>query len=181
MLNKSKYQAWGENSDIYKPMMITNKKNICIGNHVFFREGLRMEAITKHNNQHFNPLILIDDFVHAEQHCQIICTDKVWIQKNVTISSFVFISDTEHNYENSQEHILQQPLISRQTIIGEGAFLGIGVKVLGHSIGKHAVIGANSVVTKDIPDFSVAVGSPAKVIKSYDFNNKLWGNVEAGI
>ena len=41
-------------------------------------------------------------------------------------------------------------------------------------IGRHCVVGANSVVTKDIPDYSIAVGSPAKVVKHYDFDRKEW-------
>ena len=46
--------------------------------------------------------------------------------------------------------------------------------VIGAKIGKHCVIGANSVVTKDIPDYCIAVGIPAKVIKRYDFEKKQW-------
>ena len=44
----------------------------------------------------------------------------------------------------------------------------------GVTIGKNSVIGANSVVTKDIPDYCVAVGAPAKVIKKYDFESGKW-------
>ena len=46
--------------------------------------------------------------------------------------------------------------------------------IIGASVGRHCVIGANAVVTKDIPDYSVAVGSPARVIKSYDFTTGKW-------
>ena len=46
--------------------------------------------------------------------------------------------------------------------------------ILGASVGKHCVIGANSVVTKDIPDYCVAVGSPAVVVKRYNTINKKW-------
>ena len=65
-----------------------------------------------------------------------------------------------------------------KVIIGEGSWLGTNVVVVGKvSIGKHCVIGANSVVTKDIPDYSVAAGIPAKVIKKYDFEKKEWVRV----
>ena len=54
-------------------------------------------------------------------------------------------------------------------LIKEDAWLGAGVSVLpGVCIGKHAVVGAGSVVTKDIPDYAVAVGSPAKVVRMLD-------------
>ena len=63
-------------------------------------------------------------------------------------------------------------------MIGDGSWLGHGAVVLtGVTIGKHVVIGANSVVTKDIPDFSVAVGSPARVIRQYD-ETLGWVNVD---
>lgn len=59
--------------------------------------------------------------------------------------------------------------------IGEGSWLGTNVVVVGNvHIGKHCVIGANSVVTKDIPDYTVAAGIPCKVIKRYDFERKEW-------
>jgi acetyltransferase-like isoleucine patch superfamily enzyme len=65
-------------------------------------------------------------------------------------------------------------------VIGEGSWLGENVCVIGASIGKHCVIGANSVVTKDIPDYSVAVGIPAKVIKKYNFNKCEWEKIING-
>ena len=52
--------------------------------------------------------------------------------------------------------------------------MGENVCIIGASVGKHCVIGANSVVTKDIPDYSIAVGTPAKIIKRYDFNKERW-------
>lgn len=51
--------------------------------------------------------------------------------------------------------------------IGDGSYIGINTVIVGNvKIGKHCVIGANSVVTKDVPDYSVAVGIPARVIKN---------------
>ena len=71
--------------------------------------------------------------------------------------------------------IMNQPVkVLRKVRIGEGSWLGENVSVCGASIGKHCVIGANSVVTKDIPDYCVAVGSPAKVVKKYDSEKKQW-------
>lgn len=55
--------------------------------------------------------------------------------------------------------------------IGDGSYIGINAVIVGNvKIGKHCVIGANSVVTKDVPDYCVAVGSPAKVVKRYNEN-----------
>lgn len=64
---------------------------------------------------------------------------------------------------------------SPNLVIGDGTWIGTNVVIVGNiHIGKNCVIGANSVVTKDIPDYSVAVGIPAKVIRKYDFEKKEW-------
>lgn len=64
---------------------------------------------------------------------------------------------------------------SDSVFIGDGSWIGTNVVVVGNvHIGKHCVIGANSVVTKNIPDYSIAVGVPAKVVKKYDFIENKW-------
>lgn len=61
--------------------------------------------------------------------------------------------------------------------IGDETWIGTGVVIAGTvTIGKHCVIGANSVVTKDIPDYCVAAGNPCKIIKRYSFETKQWEN-----
>jgi len=90
----------------------------------------------------------------------------------------VHIADHNHNYLNPTIHIYKQGVLAVENgrvHIGEGTWLGTNVVIVGNiSVGKQCVIGANSVVTKDIPDYSVAVGIPAKVIKRYDFEQQQW-------
>ena len=68
------------------------------------------------------------------------------------------------------------PLVG-EVEIGEGSWIGEGVCVIGAKIGRHCVVGANAVVTKDIPDNTVAVGVPAKVIKKWDEESKTWKSI----
>ena len=83
-----------------------------------------------------------------------------------------------HQYDNPNVPIILQPIKQISPVrIGEGSWLGENVCVIGANIGKHCVIGANSVVTHDIPDYSIAVGVPAKVIKKYNFETKVWEKV----
>ena len=73
-----------------------------------------------------------------------------------------------HGYENTKIPVKHQPLKQlKEVTIGEGSWIGENVCIIGASVGKNSVVGANSVVTNDIPPFSVAVGSPARVIKEY--------------
>lgn len=100
------------------------------------------------------------------------------IGEGVLTGPHVFIADHNHNYEDPYLPIYEQGVkASKDThiSIGAGTWIGTNVAIVGNiSIGKNCVIGANSVVTKDIPDYSVAVGIPAKVIKYYDFEIEKW-------
>jgi acetyltransferase-like isoleucine patch superfamily enzyme len=95
-------------------------------------------------------------------HFSIEIGNDVWTGHNV------YITDQNHGYEDVERPISQQSQPERAVKIGDGSWLGYGSVVLpGVTIGKHVVVGANSVVTHDIPDYSVAVGVPAKVIKRF--------------
>lgn len=83
----------------------------------------------------------------------------------------MYITDCDHEYRNISVPVIDQGITQKgQTVsIGHGSYIGINAVIVGNvKIGKHCVIGANSVVTHNVPDYSVAVGSPAKVIKKCD-------------
>lgn len=87
----------------------------------------------------------------------------------------VYIADNLHQFENVNLPVIEQPIKqTAEVFIGDGAWLGENVCVIGASVGKQAVVGANSVVMKDIPEYCVAVGAPAKIIKRYSFDKKEW-------
>ncbi|MFD2905926.1 acyltransferase [Sphingobacterium anhuiense] len=99
----------------------------------------------------------------------------VTIGNEVNIGQHVLISGLNHNYEDIQSTIASQGVTVAPVSIGDDVWIGGNVVILsGISIGQHAVIGAGSVVTKDIPAYSVAVGNPARVVKVYDFNLNAW-------
>lgn len=101
----------------------------------------------------------------------------VIIGDNVLIGPDNFICSYTHTYDNPDMPIMNQKEVPihknghEELKIGDGSWIGTHVAILGDvNIGKHCVIGANSVVTKDVPDYCVAVGSPAKVIKHIEEN-----------
>lgn len=95
-------------------------------------------------------------------HFSITIGNDVWTGHNV------YITDQNHGYEDVTRPIGTQSMPEKPVTIGDGSWIGYGSVVLpGASIGDHVVIGANSVVTGEIPSYSVAVGSPAKVIRRY--------------
>ena len=102
------------------------------------------------------------------ERCRISIANSLEIGEKVLISPNVYITDCDHEYRNIDIPVIDQGIVQRgqKVSIGEGSYIGINAVIVGNVIiGKHCVIGANSVVTKDVPDFCVAVGSPAKVIK----------------
>ena len=85
----------------------------------------------------------------------------------------MYITDCDHEYRNVDIPVIEQGIVQKgqKVSIGEGSYIGINAVIVGNvKIGKHCVIGANSIVNKDVPDFCVAVGCPVKIIKSYNEN-----------
>jgi acyl-[acyl carrier protein]--UDP-N-acetylglucosamine O-acyltransferase len=88
----------------------------------------------------------------------------------------VYISDTNHIVENIEQPIAQQGLIlDNSVVVEENCWLGINSVISGNlTIGRGSVVGANTIVTKDIPPFSVFVGNPGRIVKMYNPQTKLW-------
>jgi acetyltransferase-like isoleucine patch superfamily enzyme len=83
-----------------------------------------------------------------------------------------------HAYEDiSQPIIRQQVLFKGEVVIGDGCWIGENACIIGASVGRNSVIGANAVVTRDIPEYSVAVGAPAVVIRRFDKTLGRWVSV----
>lgn len=119
--------------------------------------------------------IRIEENASIGRFSHIISTKSIHIGKSALIAEKVYISDNLHGYEDVNIPIKDQPLRQLKDVtIGEGSWIGENVCIIGASVGKNSVVGANSVVTHDIPDYSVAVGAPAKVIKRFDFNINKW-------
>lgn len=87
----------------------------------------------------------------------------------------MYISDNLHGFNDINTPIKDQPLCQlKEVTIGSGSWIGENVCIIGASVGKNSVVGANSVVTHDIPDYCVAVGAPAKIIKRFDSEKQKW-------
>ncbi|WP_252234904.1 acyltransferase [Clostridium sp. CH2] len=104
-------------------------------------------------------------------------SNKIVIGEKVLIAPNVYITDHGHEFNDINIPIMDQGIntISNRVKIGDGTWIGINSSIIGNvSIGKNCVIGANSFVNTNIPDYSVAVGSPAKIIKMFNFISNKW-------
>jgi acetyltransferase-like isoleucine patch superfamily enzyme len=96
----------------------------------------------------------------------------------VMLAQNIVISGLNHGYEDVTLPPRMQKVVTKQITIEDDVWIGANcVITAGVTIGKHTIIGAGSVVTKDIPQFSVAVGNPARVIKKYNFETNSWGKI----
>lgn len=151
--------------------LVTGNKNIIIGkncviNNTKIKKNTKIESYVRLIG---HPKINIGEKVYI--NCFTMMLGDIEIQDGVLISQFVNIWGRSHKYENKNKLIWRvdskgQGYKEGKIIIKEGSWIGPHTTIFrGVTIGKGAVIGANSVVTKDIPDFAVAFGAPAKVVK----------------
>ena len=158
---------------IFSPLQIDGAKNIYIGKGVHIGYKTWLAALPQTGMRDVR--LEIGDGCSIGNFNHIYTTHSIILENNVLTADKVYISDNIHHYQDIEKPIKDQPISQKKDVcIGEGSWLGENVCVIGASIGKHCVIGANSVVTKDVPDYCIAVGIPAKVIKKYDFEKKDW-------
>ena len=147
-------------------------------------DSLWIEAVARYESQVFAPRIVIGDSVRVSQWVHIAATNSVEIGDHCLIGSKVIITDHAHGqYAKRHSSPLEPPAVrqldhDRKVVIGRNVWLGDGVVVMPDvTIGEGCVIGANSVVSRDIPPFSMAVGAPATPIKRYDFSTHEWEKI----
>jgi acetyltransferase-like isoleucine patch superfamily enzyme len=154
-----------------KPLFLYGTKRVEINKRVRIYPGARIET-------HGKGTIVFEENVAIGQNFHITSAGNLIIEKNTTISGNTFVTNIDHEYQEIGVHILDQPMIIRETRIGENCFIGYGVAIqAGTILGKHCVVGANSVVRGSFPDYCVIAGVPAKIIKRYNTDTQSWERV----
>lgn len=171
-LYKMRLGRLGKKSWLVSPM-INGHRRIFIGDNVFvhYKTWLAAEPVTGDANCR----LVIGDGTYVGHFCHFYASSRIEIGKDVLIADKVYLSDNGHGYQDEQLPVIKQPVQQLPpVIIGDGAWLGENVCIIGASVGKKSVVGANSVVTKDIPDYAVAAGAPAIIIKRFNTATKEW-------
>ena len=164
------------------PIEVRGKKFIDFGTNLTTGTGCRIEAFplnTRNIIIKFGKNVEINDYVH------IAGISSISIGNNVLIASKVFISDIQHGcYDsvNLNDHPDTPPrnrkLTSKEVMIGDNVWIGEFVSILpGVTIGNGTIIGSNSVVSKSLPPYVIAVGIPAKPIKTFNFTTQRWEKI----
>ncbi len=140
---------------------IGNPKNkISIGDGVQIQQGVDIRALN-------DTYLKIEEETYIGPYVCIAGPGNIKIGKGCLIAAHCGLFANNHNFVDPIQYIARQGITRKGIVIEDDCWLGHGVTVTdGVTIGRGCVIGAGSVVTKDIPPYSIAVGTPAKVVKS---------------
>ena len=160
------------------PIDIRGKKFIQVSKGFTTGVGCRIEAYPETDKKvlFFGENFQMNDYAH------ITAMQSVKIGNNVLLASKIYISDCSHGTYSGNENDSHpdsiphdRPLSSKPVVIEDNVWLGEFVSVLpGVTIGKGSIVGANSVVSKNLPPYVIAVGTPAKPIKKFNFETNKW-------
>jgi acetyltransferase-like isoleucine patch superfamily enzyme len=168
----------GQKSKLIAPMRLRNVHNVQIGENVTINKSAFI--LTLQVNKSVVPRLTIGNGSVIGHMNHIACVHEVEIGQNVLTADRVYISDHSHGFSETTVPILKQPVVSKGKVsIGSGTWLGESVVVLSCNIGKNCAIGANAVVLSDIPDYCVAVGAPARVIRKWNPLTREWEKIAA--
>lgn len=155
------------------PFDIRNKKNIDLGSGFTCGYGCRIES--EGGTIQFGKNCQINDYVHISSFRRVVIGD------NFLCASKVYITDLNHgiysglNCSFPTSPVAKRELSGKPVTIGNNVWVGENVVILpGVKIGDNAIVGASSVVTKDIDGNSIAVGNPAKIIKKWNDITNVW-------
>ena len=161
-----RFRSFGRNSILHRPDWVFGAHQIEVGNDVIILSHLWL-SVERDAWDLPGPAVRIGDGVAIRPYCTISAAESITIEDNVVISGFTSLIDSDHTWEAGNENIVWNPLETSPIRVGRGTWIGERVTVLrGANIGRFCIIGANSVVRGEIPDYSVAAGVPATIVGS---------------
>lgn len=168
------YYGFNKKVTFGKDVRIVNPQYIELGSNIVLDDGC--ELCVLQTIPHIVPRLKIGHDVLIGKGCRIGCDNSIVIGDNVLFAPNVHISDRNHSYENINTPISKQPISTHgPVIIKEETWLGYGCQIMsGVTIGKHCVIAAGAIVVKDIPDYCIVGGNPARILKRYDKETGIW-------
>lgn len=160
------FASFGSRSVLEPPVRLLGEGRIAIGRNVFVGAGSWLQALDGFGDE---VAISIGDGTSIAGGCVISAARSVRLGSSVLLARNVYIADHGHGFEDVSRPVLAQGVTEISPVeIHDGAWLGQNVVVCpGVTIGAGAVVGANAVVLDDVPAHSVAVGVPARVIRTF--------------
>ena len=168
-----------KNVRLGKRMIILNPQCIFLGEGVGIGDNSFLGPIVSFEGYDYHPQIIIGNHTWVGKNCSIACIDRVEIGQDVLFAGHVHITDHSHGYKDINIPISKQKLISKgPVIIEDQCWLGYSCEILsGVHVGRHSIVAARAVVTKDVPAYSIVAGNPARVVKRYNQDTCQWESV----
>jgi acetyltransferase-like isoleucine patch superfamily enzyme len=165
LLAAGSFASFGKGTVIVGPLRLEGERRISIGGDVYLGAGCWLQVL---DGERQGIVIAIGDGSSFAGYCVISATESVTFGTRVLVARNVYVSDHMHAFDDAARAVLEQGITRVGAVsIGDGAWLGENVVVgPGVTIGCGAVVGANSVVLDDVPDHGVAVGAPARVVRT---------------
>jgi acetyltransferase-like isoleucine patch superfamily enzyme len=155
---------FGEGAILHKPAWIYGPQQMSIGAHSLVLQGTWLSVESTAWDEP-GPVLSIGKRVGIRPYCMISAAEHIEIEDDVIIAAFSSVIDSDHTFAAGRPNVMHNPLATAPIRIGRGTWIAERVAVLrGADIGRCCIIGANSVVKGPIPDYSIAVGSPARVV-----------------
>ena len=160
------FHSFGRHTMIQPPLRIGGEERIALGDHVFVGPGCWLQALDGGSGV----AITIGDGTNFAGDCVVSAASSISIGQAVLFARGIYVADHSHAFGDPTTPIIDQGIDKvAPVVIEDGAWLGENVVVCpGVTIGRGAVVGANSVVLEDVPARSVAVGAPATVVRRLD-------------
>ena len=164
---RSRFNNIGKRSVIEKPQIINNPKCFSIGDYSRICAGSILADLEPGKGNYPKVKVGNNTVINYRFQCNV--SSSVTIGDYVGVATNVLVTDADHVVEKGGKLTQDKKYLSEPVVIGNNCWIGQNVVILkGVKIGDNCVIGASSVVTKDIPSNSIAVGSPAKVVKTIE-------------
>ena len=176
--NRFLFGAYGKDVYIESGVIINRPRFVHLGDHVRIKRNTSINLHPR-DKKSKEGILFIGDHTIISEGCIISACNRIVIEENVGISPYVMIIDNSRKPGDVVLPSKEQKLELGSVHIGADSWIAYNACILPNvTIGKHCIIGALSVVNGDIPSYSVAVGSPARVVKKFDFDRKEWVKVD---
>lgn len=169
-------RSLGTRSFVKLPRRLNGRKYIEIGENSCILSHSFVLAVSKYGEGSYSPCIRIGDGVYIGRYVYLAASDEITIADGCVLSEHVYITDLNHGFNPAGGPIMRQALESKGPVrIGPNSFLGYRAVVMpGVTLGEWCIVGANSVVTRSFPSYSMVVGTPARLIKVYSHELRRW-------
>lgn len=159
-----RFHEFGERSILHRPLWIYGPQQMAVGADSLILHGTWLSVETPAWELPA-PTLRIGDRVGIRPYCSISASKSIVLEDDVILSAYSTVIDSDHTFRDGRPNVMHNPVVTAPVRIGRGTWIGERTSVLrGAQIGACCIIGANSVVKGPVPDYSIAVGAPARVV-----------------